>query len=115
MVGVTQAKTNSLPVETANPSSSPSPIKATLASNDNAGVGKKTFESICTGCHSSGALGAPKFANKKDWAPRIAQGMDVLYKSAIKGKNSMPAKGGNPALTDDEVKAAVNYMVSAAK
>ncbi|MBU6468014.1 MAG: c-type cytochrome [Betaproteobacteria bacterium] len=86
-----------------------------MASNNDVELGKKTFESICTGCHSSGALGAPKYANKQDWAPRIAQGIDVLYKSAINGKNSMPAKGGNPALSDAEIKAAVNYMVAAVK
>ena len=95
--------------------STSSGTKESVASNDNTQVGKKTFEAICTGCHSSGALGAPKFGNKKDWAPRIAQGINALYHSAINGKNSMPAKGGNPSLTDAEVKAAVDYMVTAAK
>ncbi len=77
--------------------------------------GEATFKGVCTGCHSAGVLGSPKFGDKAAWAPRIAQGMDALYEHAIKGKNSMPAKGGNPALADDDVKAAVLYMVKAAK
>ena len=60
--------------------------------------------------------GAPKPGDKADWGPRIAQGNDMLYKHAIEGfngaKGSMPARGGNPALKDDEVKAAVDFMVA---
>lgn len=78
-------------------------------------VGETTFNAICTGCHSTGALGAPKLGDKAAWAPRIAQGMDVLYTSALKGKNNMPAKGGNPSLSDAEIKATVDYIVAAAK
>ena len=59
--------------------------------------------------------GAPLPGNKDEWAPRIAQGNDTLYKHAIEGytgaKGLMPARGGNPKLTDDEVKAAVDFMV----
>jgi len=58
--------------------------------------------------------GAPKFASKVAWAPRIAQGRDKLYENAIKGLRGMPARGGNPNLTDEEVKAAVDYMVKVA-
>ena len=78
-------------------------------------VGEKTFNAICTGCHSTGALGAPKLGDKAAWAPRIAQGMEVLYNSALKGKNSMPAKGGNPSLSDADVKATVDYIVAASR
>jgi cytochrome c5 len=78
-------------------------------------VGEKTFNAICTGCHSTGALGAPKIGDKAAWAPRIAQGIEVLYNSALKGKNSMPAKGGNPSLSDADVKATVDYIVAASK
>ena len=77
--------------------------------------GESTFKGICTGCHTAGVLGSPKFGDKAAWAPRIAKGIDALYVSAIKGKNAMPAKGGNPALADDDVKAAVKYMVDAAR
>ncbi|MDE1941940.1 MAG: cytochrome c5 family protein [Betaproteobacteria bacterium] len=77
--------------------------------------GESTYHSLCTGCHSIGAMGAPRYGDKTAWAPRIAQGMDALYRSALHGKNAMPAKGGNPALSDADVKAAVDYMVAAAR
>jgi cytochrome c5 len=86
------------------------------AAND---VGKKVFGAVCSMCHASGAAGAPKFGNKEEWGPRIAQGMDVLYKHALEGftgaKGMMPARGGSTTLSDDDVKAAVNYMVDKAK
>jgi cytochrome c5 len=77
--------------------------------------GKKTYDSVCMVCHAAGVAGAPKFGDKAQWAPRIATGVDALYAAAIKGKNAMPAKGGNAALPDADVKAAVDYMVAAAK
>ncbi len=78
-------------------------------------LGETTYNSLCMGCHASGALGSPKFGDKAAWAPRIAQGMEALYNSALKGKKSMPAKGGNPGLSDADVKATVDYMVAAVK
>lgn len=77
--------------------------------------GKKTYDTVCMACHATGAAGAPKFGDKAAWAPRIKTGNDALYASAIKGKNQMPPKGGNPALSDADIKAAVDYMVAAAK
>ncbi len=77
-------------------------------------AGKKLYDSICMACHAAGVAGAPKFGDKAAWGPRIATGMDTLYASAIKGKNAMPAKGGSGA-SDDDIKAAVQYMVAAAK
>lgn len=78
-------------------------------------AGKKAYGMTCAMCHASGAAGAPIPGNKEEWAPRIAQGMDVLYKHAIEGytgeKGMMPAKGGNPSLSDENTKAAVDYMV----
>jgi len=78
-------------------------------------VGKSVFGKTCYMCHAANVAGAPKPGDKADWGPRIAQGMDVLYKHALEGftgaKGQMPARGGNAALTDDEVKAGVNYMV----
>ena len=82
-------------------------------------VGESTFKKVCALCHSSGVAGAPKPGDKADWEPRIAQGNDLLYKHALEGftgaKGMMPARGGSPALTDDEVKAAVDYMVAQSK
>jgi cytochrome c5 len=80
-----------------------------------AGAGKKTYETVCFACHGAGVAGAPKFGDKAAWAPRVAQGVNVLHASALKGKGAMPAKGGNPALSDADVSAAVDYMVAAAK
>lgn len=81
--------------------------------------GKSVFNGTCAMCHGVGAAGAPKPGDKADWGPRIAQGMDVLYKHAIEGftgaKGVMPARGGAATLPDDDVKAAVNYMVDQSK
>lgn len=86
------------------------------AAND---MGKKVFGTTCALCHASGAAGAPRFGDKADWDPRIAQGMDVLYKHALEGytgaKGMMPARGGSATLSDEQVKAAVNYMVDKVK
>jgi len=77
--------------------------------------GKSVFDGTCTACHSTGVAGAPKLGDKAAWAPRIAKGKDTLYHDALHGLNAMPPKGGNAALSDDAVKAAVDYMVSQAK
>ncbi|MBK9117692.1 MAG: c-type cytochrome [Betaproteobacteria bacterium] len=77
--------------------------------------GKKIYDASCVACHGAGVAGAPKFGDKAAWAPRIKTGMDALYTAVLKGKGVMPAKGGNPSLSDADVKAAVDYMVAAAK
>jgi len=81
--------------------------------------GKATFQQTCFACHGTGAAGAPKAGDKAAWGPRIKQGKDTLYNHAIHGfkgeKGFMPAKGGRTDLSDDAVKAAVDYMVSLAK
>lgn len=74
--------------------------------------GQKVYQSICFSCHDSGVAGSPKPGDKEAWAPRIATGLDALYASVINGKGAMPAKGGNPALSDDEIKAAVDWMIA---
>jgi len=75
--------------------------------------GSVIFGNLCTGCHTSGAGGAPKM-EKAAWSARIAQGKDTLHKHAIEGYNNvgvMPARGGNPSLTDAQVIATVDWMV----
>lgn len=95
----------------ATEAAAPAPAPAPVAENT---VGKSIFGKTCALCHAAGVAGAPKPGDKADWGPRIAQGKEVLYKHAMEGytgaKGMMPARGGNPALTDDEVKAAVDYM-----
>lgn len=81
--------------------------------------GEEIFKKTCVLCHKTGEAGAPKLGNKEEWAARIAQGNDALYTHAINGftgqKGAMPPKGGSASLSDDEVKAAVDYMVAQAK
>lgn len=82
-------------------------------------VGEGVYKKTCALCHAAGVAGAPKPGDKEDWAPRIAQGEETLYKHAIEGytgsKGMMPARGGGASLTDDEVKAAVDHMVALSK
>jgi cytochrome c5 len=73
------------------------------------------FQTVCSACHATGAAGAPKVGDKAAWGPRIAQGKEVLYHSALNGKNAMPARGGNPSLSDAEVKSVVDYFISQGK
>lgn len=77
-------------------------------------TGAEVYTAVCLGCHASGALGAPKFENKGEWGTRIAQGYDTLIKHALEGIRQMPARGGNPDLTDIEIANAVAYMANAA-
>jgi cytochrome c5 len=107
------AAAGSAPAAAAPPPAAPvaTPTPAAASKPD----GKKVYDTVCTICHGTGVAGAPKFGDKAAWAPRLKTGMDALYASALKGKNAMPAKGGNPALSDAEVKAAVDYMAAAAK
>lgn len=79
-----------------------------------AASGKEVYEGTCAACHATGAAGAPKFGDKAAWAPRIKD-IGALHTSALKGKNVMPAKGGNASLADADVIAAVDYMVSKSK
>ena len=74
-------------------------------------LGKQVYSGICQSCHATGAASAPIVGDLAAWQERIAQGIEVLYNSGINGKGIMAAKGGNPALSDEEVKAAVDYMV----
>ena len=74
--------------------------------------GQKIYQATCQACHASGAAGAPKLGDKAVWAPRIATGVDAMLAVAIKGKGAMPPKGACAACTDDDLKAAIEYMVS---
>lgn len=81
--------------------------------------GKAVYDKACFACHKMGIAGAPKFGDKAAWADRVGQDMATLQEHAIKGFKGktgvMPPKGGRSDLSDDEVKAAVEYMVNAAK
>ena len=77
--------------------------------------GAATYKQACAACHAVGAAGAPKLEDKAAWKPRIAQGNDALYASVINGKGAMPPKAGRADLSDEVIKAAVDYMVSQAQ
>lgn len=83
------------------------------------GRGKEVYDAACFICHASGVAGAPKFGDAANWAPRVEKGMETLYEHSIKGfmgeNGLMPPKGGRPDFSDDDVKAAVDYMVNNAK
>ncbi len=90
------------------PDSSNGPLSPSLQQ------GQKVVESTCIACHGQGLNGAPILGNKKMWAKRLPQGEDTLVEHAISGfaYDMMPAKGGNPDLSDQDVRFAVQYMMS---
>ncbi|QDZ28016.1 cytochrome c5 family protein [Noviherbaspirillum sp. UKPF54] len=96
------------------PAASGAPAASASAGGGDLALGEKVFNANCVSCHGAGVLGAPKFGDKAAWGPRIAQGKDTLYTHALNGFKMMPPKGGNAALKDEEVKAAIDYMVSKA-
>ena len=85
----------------------------TLSSHVSADAGKETYTKSCAVCHS--ALSPKLVGDKAAWEPRLKLGTDALVANVIKGKGAMPAKGGNAKLSDADIKAAVEYMVSAIK
>jgi cytochrome c5 len=97
----------------------PAPMAVAAAGADAgkpaAGGGKAVYDATCQACHAAGVAGAPKLGDKAAWAPRLGTGAAALTASVIKGKNAMPPKGGNPSLSDGDIKAAVDYMVSQSK
>jgi len=84
-----------------------------------AASGEAVFNKTCKMCHLPGLAGAPKLGDKADWAARGEKGIDALVQRAIKGfkgtRGMMPPKGGNPSLSDADVRAAVQYMLDSAK
>lgn len=74
--------------------------------------GQIIYRQACAFCHDKGVAGAPISGDAAAWSPRLAQGIDTLHASALHGKGAMPAKGGNPALADADVKTAVDYLAA---
>lgn len=75
-------------------------------------TGKEIVETACGACHMSGALGAPKIGDKAAWSTHIPRGLDYLTQNAIKGVKAMPARGGNPDLSDTEIARAIVFMAN---
>jgi cytochrome c5 len=80
-----------------------------------AAEGKAVYDQTCVACHMQSVAGSPKLGDKTAWAPRIDTGMDLLVQSVLKGKGAMPPKGGNASLSEAQVRAAVEFMVSQSK
>jgi len=95
------------------------PVKNAVAAPPASRNGQQIYQATCVACHDAGIAGAPKLGDKSQWAKHIAKGRDALYASAVNGVQgsvgAMPPKGGNPALSDAEVRAAVDYMVARSK
>lgn len=77
--------------------------------------GKAVYDRTCVACHASGVANAPKIGDKAAWAPRLATGKAALVASVVKGKGVMPPKAGNAELKDEEIQAAVDFMLDALK
>ncbi|CAB3870141.1 c-type cytochrome [Achromobacter ruhlandii] len=93
------------------PAAAPAP-QQTAAVNP---AGEKLYKSVCFACHATGVANAPKFGDKAAWEPYIKTGMDAMVKVAMQGKPPMPPKGGAANASEDDIRAAVQYMVDAAK
>lgn len=108
----TSRPTTAKPAEA--PAAQPAPVvvAAPPAAPSDLVHGQQIYRQACAFCHDRGVAGAPKTGDVAAWNARLAQGMDALYTAAIRGKGAMPAKGGNPSLSDTDVNAAVDYMIA---
>ena len=92
---------------------------AGLSANTAVADGETIYNSGCVACHGAGIAGAPRVGDKAAWANRIAQGTKIIYEHALKGFQGtagiMPAKGGFTHLSDEQVKAAIDFMIKASK
>ncbi|WP_238923884.1 c-type cytochrome [Achromobacter ruhlandii] len=93
------------------PAATPAPQQAAAVNP----AGEKLYKSVCFACHATGVANAPKFGDKAAWDPYIKTGMDAMVKVAMQGKPPMPPKGGAANASEDDIRAAVQYMVDAAK
>ena len=73
--------------------------------------GKTVYGQTCAACHASGLAGAPKVGDRAAWAPRTGVGKGGLLASVVKGKGAMPPKAGNASLTEEDIGAAIDYML----
>ena len=107
-VAVAKEESTSHDAEAASTEAAP----ATPAAAD----GKQVYDAGCVACHGAGIAGAPRVGDLDAWADRIGAGFENMVANAINGfqgsQGMMPAKGGNPSLSDEEIEAAVEYMVA---
>lgn len=98
------------PAPAAEPAAAPAP-----AAEPTVAAGEEVYQKACAACHAEGVAGAPKTGDVAGWAARIEKGPEALVQAAINGVGTMPAKGGMADLTDEEVAAAVNFMIEKSK
>jgi cytochrome c5 len=103
------------------PDAEPAPVAAdAAASTKTEDAGKRVYSSLCFSCHGTKLPGVPQLGDAVSWKVVIEKGMDILYQHALEGFTgtsgiAMPVRGGNPNLTDAEVRAAVDYMVDSSR
>lgn len=101
------------------PAAAPAAATAATPLDPKLAAGKTVYDANCAACHDAGMMGAPKPGDQAAWAPRIAQGVDVMTKKSVDGfqgkAGAMPAKGGNASLTNDQIANAVAYMADRSK
>jgi cytochrome c5 len=94
------------------PAAAPAPAPAAAPM---AAPGEEVYQKACAACHAEGVAGAPKVGDLEAWKPRLEKGPEALVQSAVNGVGTMPAKGGMADLTDEDVAAAVNFMIEKSK
>ena len=99
------------PAPTPAQTPAPPPTQATEGEKSPAVSGAEVYQANCAACHTEGVAGAPKTGDKEVWSGKMASGLDQMVQNAINGIGTMPAKGGNPNLSDQDVRAAVEYMI----
>ena len=89
-------------------------VAAGQASADSTGKwqsSQEVYNKVCVACHATGVMGAPKVGSKELWEPRLTQGLTGLVNNALSGIRAMPAKGGDPSLTEANLRDAISYML----
>ena len=99
------------PTEAPEPAAETEAAQAAAESQAATVDGQKVYQASCQACHVAGVAGAPKLGDKEAWAPRIAKGKDALFSSINNGLNAMPPKGACMSCSEDELRAALEYMV----
>ena len=114
-IGSIIQETSSTPTTSVNNATTTAASDATQVAAVSSNLGKEVYDKACFICHATAVTGAPKPGDVENWAPRIEKGVDTLYANAIQGYQGetgiMPPKGGNLLLSDEDVIAAVDYLV----
>ena len=77
--------------------------------------GRRIYIEVCAACHANGVAGAPRFGNRQEWEMRQLRGRKEMLQSVMKGRGSMPPKGGNPSVSDAQAQAAMDYLLASVK